>query len=53
MEIERGYSTRWYSIEHGTIPRPDDYPVIPAKRIKIYKQYLKKRILQNIRVVEI
>jgi hypothetical protein len=53
MEIERGYSTRWYSIEHGTIPMPDDYPVVPAKRIKVYQHIPKIRELQRIKVIEV
>ena len=53
MEIERGYSNRWYSIEHGTLPRPDDYPIVPAKRIKVYKHVFKTRELQRIKVIEI
>tara|TARA_B100000029_G_C17430245_1_gene907615 strand:- start:635 stop:1102 length:468 start_codon:yes stop_codon:yes gene_type:complete len=53
MEIERGYSNRWYSIEHGTLPRPDDYPVVPAKRIKVYNHVSKIRELQRIKVIEV
>ena len=53
MEIERGYSNRWYSIEHGTMPRPDDYPIVPAKRIKVYNHVSKIRELQRIKVIEV
>lgn len=43
----------WNEIEKGIIPKPDGYPIIPAKARKIIKFISKKRELQRIRVKEV
>lgn len=45
--------TVWYEIETGIIPKPDDYPIIPAKAKKIIKYTNEKKELQRIRVKEL
>jgi len=43
----------WNEIEKGIIPKPDGYPIIPAKAKKTIEFISKKRELQRIRVKEV
>jgi len=43
----------WHEVENGIIPKPDGYPIIPAKAKKTIKFIPKKRELQRIRVKEV
>ena len=43
----------WHEVENGIIPKPDGYPIIPAKAKKTIEFISKKRELQRIRVKEV
>ena len=48
------YSRRtWWEIETGIIPKPDNYPIIPAKARKVINYINEKKELQRIRVKEL
>jgi hypothetical protein len=43
----------WHDIENGVIPKPEAYPIIPAKIKKIIEHVSKKVEVQRIRVKEV